>query len=313
MDVRNKNQYLSCRVNAALGREREYVIKPAAKKKKIMVVGGGLSGLEAALVSAQRGHNVTLYEKRSKLGGLVPIAALVKDLETDVLLDLVRFYKIQLAKAGVTVKTGTEVTPALIDEVKPDAVVLGLGGIVKIPQIPGIDKKNVMILTKLDSLVYLMGPKLTAWASKIFMPGIGKRVVILGGEHHAVELGEFLVKRGRKVTIVNNGKEWAEGMIVDDQMRLFPWFKEKGVVLYSEAKYEEVTDKGLVITTKEGQKITIEADTVMPSTLLKQNLDLAEKLKGKVPEVYTIGSCDKPEPDVMVDAIAAGAAVGYKI
>jgi 2,4-dienoyl-CoA reductase (NADPH2) len=312
MDVRNKNRLLECRVNPDLGKEREYVIKPAAKKKKVMVVGAGLSGLQAALTAAQRGHEVTIYEKRNKLGGLVPIAALVKDLETDVLQDLIKYFKIQLGKLGVTIKLKTEVTPELIDKVKPDVVILGLGGIVKIPDVPGINKKNVMILTKLDSLVYLLGPKLTSFGSKIFMP-IGKSVVIMGGEHHACELAEFLVKRGRKVTIVNTGEEWADGMTIDDRLRLFPWFDEKGVVRYAGAKFVEVVDKGLVIETKEGKRITIEAKTVMPSTLLKTNLDMAEKLKGKVPEIYTVGSCTKPEPDLMVDAIAAGAAVGHQI
>lgn len=313
MDVRNKNQYLSCRVNPDLGHEREYAIKPAAKKKKVMVVGGGLSGMEAALVAAQRGHEVTLYEKRSKLGGMAPIAALVKDIETDVLMDLIKYFEVQLAKAGVTIKTGVEVTPALVDQIKPDVAILGVGGSIKSPQTPGMSKKNLLPLAKLSRMVSLLGPKLTALVSKIYMPGFGKRVVIVGGEPHAVQLAEFLAKRDRKVTIVNSGKEWAEGMVVDDKVRLLPWFRVKSVTLYSEVKFEEVTDKGLVITTKDGEKITIEADAVIPSILLKQNKDLAEKLKAKVPEVYTVGSCDKPEPDVMVDAIASGAKIAHQI
>ena len=312
MDVRNRNQAIECRVNPDLGKEREYAIKPALKKKKVMVVGGGLAGMEAAMVAARRGHTVTLYEKSPKLGGLVPIAALVKDLETDVLLELIDYLKRQMKKEGVTIKMKTEVTPALVEEIKPDVVVLGLGGTVVLPQIPGIDRRNVMILTKLDRLLQILGPKLSAWGSKIWMP-VGKRVVVIGGEHHGCEIAEFLVKRGRKVTIVHTGTEFAEGMTVDDKLRLFPWFDEKGVVRYGGVKYQEINEKGLVITTKEGKKMTIEADTVMPSLFLKQNLDMAEKLKGKVPEVYTIGSCFKPEPDLMVDATAAGARVGHQI
>ncbi|MFC1909830.1 FAD-dependent oxidoreductase [Chloroflexota bacterium] len=313
MDLRNKNKPMECRVNPDLSRERQFEIKPAAKKKNVMVVGGGLSGIEAALVAAQRGHKVTLYEKTSKLGGLVPIAALVKDLETDVLLDLLRWFKLQLTKNNVTIKTGTNVTTAMIEQMKPDAVVLALGGTVIIPQIPGIDRKNVNILTKMDKLLLMLGPKLTALGSKIMMPGVGKHVVVMGGEHHGCEIAEFLIKRGRKVTVVHTGTEFAEGMTVDDKLRLFPWFDEKGVKLIGGVKYEEVTEKGLIVTTKEGKKMLIEADTVMPSLFLKQNLDMAKKLEGKLSEVFTVGSCFKPEPDLMVDAIYAGAEVGHKI
>jgi 2,4-dienoyl-CoA reductase (NADPH2) len=315
MDVRNRNKPLECRVNPACGKEGEYNFGPAPRKKRVMVVGAGPGGMQAALTMALRGHDVTLYEKHAKLGGLIPIAAVVKDLEIDVLLELVRWFKLQMEKAGVKLKLKTEVTPELVEQVKPDVVVLAAGGIVKIPDIPGIDNKNVLLLTKLDSLLYLIGPKLAAWGSKLsrFAMPIGRRVVILGGEHHALELGEFLTKRGRKVTIVNPGEVWAEGMTVDDREFLMPWFKRKGVVLYSGAKFVKVVDEGLVITTKEGQTITIQADTVMPSTLLKQNLEMMEKLKNKVPEIYAVGSCTKPEPDLMVDAIAAGAKVGHQV
>ncbi len=312
MDVRNRNQPIECRVNPDLGKEREYLIKPAARKKKVIVVGGGLSGMQAALVATQRGHQVTLYEKTSQLGGLVPIAALVKDLETDVLLDLIRYFKHQLKKIGVIIKMRTEVTPKLIDKIKPDVVVLGLGGTVLIPDIPGINRPNVMILTKLDKLLALLGPNLAGWGSKMWMP-VGKRVIVMGGEHHGCEIAEFLVKRGRKVTIVHTGEEFAEGMTVDDKLRLFPWFDAKGVVRYGGVKYIEVTNKGLVITTKEGKRMTLEADTIMPSLFLKQNLDMATALKGKVSEIYTVGSCVKPEPDLMVDAIAAGARIAHQI
>ncbi len=315
MDVRNKNRPLECRVNASCGRERELAYQPAAKKKKVMVIGGGIGGMEASWTLARRGHDVTLYDKHNKLGGVLPITALMKDLEVDVILDTIRWQKLQMKKAGVKVHLRTEVTAELVEREKPDAVVVATGGIVKIPEIPGIDGKNVMILTKLDSLLYLVGPKLAAWGSKHvpFAMPIGKRVVIMGGEHHACELAEFLIKRNRKVTIVNPGNVWAEGMTADDKAFLWPWFKQKGVVLIESAKFVKVVKEGLVITTQDGKTMTIEADTVLPSTILKQNLEIMDKLKGKVKEIYAVGSCTKPEPDLMVDAIAAGAMIGHQI
>jgi 2,4-dienoyl-CoA reductase (NADPH2) len=314
MDTRNRNMPLECRVNPGCGREREINYAPAQKKKKVMVVGGGPGGMQAALTAALRGHDVTLYDKHAKLGGLMPIAALVKDLEVDVILDSIRWFKLQMTKAGVKFQLKTEVTPELVKQVKPDAIVLATGGIIKIPEIPGIDKRNVLLVSKLDTLLFMVGPKLAAWGSKFpFTMPAGKRVVILGGEHHACELAEFFTKRNRKVTIVNPGTVWAEGMTVDDREFLMPWFKRKGVVKYEGAKFVKVTSEGVVITTKEGQTVTLECDTVVPTTLLRTNLELANKLKGVVPEIYTVGSCTKPEPDLMVDAIAAGAIAAHKI
>jgi 2,4-dienoyl-CoA reductase (NADPH2) len=228
-------------------------------------------------------------------------------------MEVISWYKYQLRKAGVTIKMHTNMTPEKIIQAKPDAVILGLGGTVVFPTIPGMKRKNVMDLTKLDKLLLILGPKLSGWGSKIMMPGVGKRVVIMGGEHHGCEIAEWLIKRNRKLTICHTGTEFAEGMTVDDKLRLMPWFEEKGVALYPGVKYKEVTDKGLIIITRDGKEKLIEADTVMPSLFLKQNLDMEAKLKGKVPEVYTVGSCVKPEPDIMADATSAGAKAAFQL
>ena len=110
-----------CRINAALGSEDGYVIKPAEKKKKVMVVGSGPAGLEAARVAALRGHEVMLYEKEHKLGGLLPLAALVKGIEGEDLVAFVRYFETQMTKLGVKVKLGEEFNPSLIKEINPDA------------------------------------------------------------------------------------------------------------------------------------------------------------------------------------------------
>ena len=161
-------------------------------------------------------------------------------------------------------------------------------------------------------MLRFFSPKTLGRLTRIWMP-IGKRVLIIGGAIHGCELAEFLVKRGRNVTIVHSGDRLGDGMTVDDQLRLFPWFKEKGVVSYTGVKYEEITDQGMAITSAKGERLTLAADTIIPSIYLKQDLKLAAIIKGKVPEVYATGSYIQREPDLIVDAVAAGAAIAHQV
>jgi 2,4-dienoyl-CoA reductase (NADPH2) len=314
IDVRNKNQLLQCQVNAALSREREYALKPAAAKKKVMVVGGGPSGMEAARVAALRGHEVRLYEQSPKLGGLVPLAAMVKELDLDALLDLVKYFETQLRKGGVGVVTGKAAGPAEIDAFKPDALVLAAGAVHNRLDIPGIGNKKVIggaqLHKQLKFYLRFLGPKTLERLTKIWMP-VGKKVVIVGGNIQGCELCEFLVKRGRQVTIVESGPELGEGITKEDQFRFFPWLERRHIPTYTGVRYEEVNDKGLVITTKEGEKKTLEADSIVVTLPLLPNTAIAEGLKGKAPEVHVIGS--SKEPGLIYNAIADGAKLGHAI
>lgn len=303
-----------CRVNASLGREREYEIKPAGKKKKVVVVGGGPAGMEAARVAAERGHEVTLYEREPKIGGLLPLAAFIKGLQIEDLTGLIAYQKTRMAKYGVTVEVGREVDLALIEAVKPDVAIVAAGGIPTTPDIPGIDSRSVVSTADLRRrsrfLLRFLGPGILGWLTKLWLP-MGKRVVVIGGQIHGCEIAEFLVKRGRQVTIIESAEQLGGGIPGAVRTRLLAWLAEKGVTVLTGATIEKITGKGLNITTRAGEKQTIEADAILSALPLRADTGLCEVLQKKVPEVYAIGDCH--EPHLILEATADGARIGHAI
>lgn len=313
MDVRLHNTPIRCRINANLGREREFAIKAAVKIKQVLVVGGGPSGMEAARVAALRGHKVTLCEKSTKLGGLIPLASMLKDIETDELIAVIRYMERQIRKAGVTVKLNTEVTPVLIAELKPDVVVIAAGGVDSAMDIPGVNGRNVVTSAKLHGQLKFysrfFGPKTMARLTKVWMP-IGKNVVVIGGTIHGCELAEFIIKRGRKVTIVHTGTEIGEGMTGDDKFQFMRWIAGKNIPVITGAVIEKITDTGLIIING-GKEQPIKADTIAFALPLQSNHALQQQLDEKLTEIYAIGDCN--EPHLIADAIAGGSKIGHSI
>ena len=296
-----------CRVNGLSGTAYTTIDK-AKKKKKVLVIGGGPAGMEAARVSAIRGHDVILYEKSHKLGGLLSLAAIVKGSHPEDLPALISYLERQITRLGVKVELGKEADLSVVEKIKPDAVFLAAGGIPTVPEIPGIERPNVIgggeLHRRLRFFSRFFGPETLRWLSKFYMP-IGRKVVIIGGALQGCELAEFLTKRGRRVTIVDKSETMGEGLVMAMKDHLFIWFEKKGVAMIGGVKeYVKITDSGLTIITKEGKRQTVEADTIVPALPLTANLELLKSLERRVPEVYAIGDCN--EPRLIVDAIGTG-------
>jgi 2,4-dienoyl-CoA reductase (NADPH2) len=302
-----------CRINAFLGTGYN-TIEKAEKKKKVVVIGGGPAGMEAARVAALRGHDVTLFEKSHKLGGLLPLAAMVKGNHPEDLPSMVRYFEGQLAKLGVRVELGKEADVGDIQKIKADAVLVATGGTPTIPQITGISSPRVIsgadLHRKMKFFLRFFKPGTLRQLSRFFMP-LGKRVVIIGGALQGCELAEFLTKRGRKVTILESGDNLGDGMVGVLLGHLMVWFQKKGVAAITGVKEVEITKGGVVITAKDGKKTTIKADTVVAAVPLSPNTALLKSLEGKVPEVYAVGDCKTPL--LIVDAIGTGSRVAREI
>ncbi|MDH5364516.1 MAG: FAD-dependent oxidoreductase, partial [Dehalococcoidia bacterium] len=307
---------MHCTVNGAMGGEHDYVfLPPAQKKKKVVVVGGGPAGLEAARVAALRGHEVTLYEKGKRLGGLLLVSSFLKGDEVEDLEAWIKYYKTQLDKLGVKVVLGTEVNEALIEQIKPDVVIIAIGGKPTVPEVPGVNGRNVLtapeLYRKVKRYLDLFGPRTLRWLTKFYLP-VEKRVLVMGGRGQRAAVAEFMVKRGREVTIIDieeslEDPTWAKAR----NLRLFRWFTKKGVTMMTEVKYDEITDKGISIITKDGKRQILEVDTIIPVLPLAQDTELFESLKGKVPEVYCVGDCR--EPHARLEAVGDGYRVARKI
>ena len=285
---------LKCSVNAASGSEAEWTIVPAPKPKKLVVVGGGPAGMEAARVAALRGHNVTLYERQSELGGQLILAALPPHKRELALLN--RYLARQLEESAVQVKLGVEATPELLEKDKPDAVILAAGSTPQIPEIPGVTKDKVV--TAMDVL-----------SGRV---DVGERVVIIGGELVGCETADFLSQRSKKVTVVRRGPEMASKMFPINRQALLARLKEKGIALVTGIKeYEAITDDGLVIIDGQGKRLTLEADTIVLAAGAITNDQLAKAIEGKVGEIHLAGDC--VQPGRILDAIHDGACLGREI
>ncbi len=304
-----------CRINALMGYTFN-TIEKAGQKKKVVVIGAGPSGMEAARVSALRGHDVTLIEKQNIVGGLLPIAAMVKGPHPEDVTLIVKYLSGQLRKLGVKIKLGQEADAAMIQEMKPDVVFVATGAQPTIPDIKGIDHKSVVAGGDLHQMLKFYSRFLTPYTlrslSKLYMPKIGKNVVVIGGDLQGCELAEFLAKRGRKVTIVEKADEIGVAMVPALLGYLKIWFNKNGVTVMTGVKeYLGIDDRGLTLVGKDGIKQTLKADTFVSALPLTPKPDLVAQLEGKVPEVYAVGDCT--HPGLIREAINAGLQTAVKV
>ncbi len=290
--IRTPSRGQSCTANPGLLREREFSLKPAKKSKRVMVIGGGLAGLEAARVLAERGHTVSLYEKASRLGGQWNIACQQDEKQED-FPKLTKYLIHGINKAGVDVRLNVDVTCDLVKKEKPDVVVVAAGALPASPDVPGADGKNVVQANDV----------ITGQAH------VGEKVVVVGGRYVGMEVAEFLARQGKKVSLVSRrqiGRDVERAIYLGLIDRVI----KSGVYLYPNSPLFEIRESGVFVI-HNTELLFLEADTVVLASGVVPQKKLFDELKGLVPALYTIGDCF--EPGNAMDAITSGAELGRKI
>jgi len=284
----------TCLVNPELGKEHELAVIPAGKSKRIVVVGGGPAGMEAARSAASRGHEVMLYEKNKQLGGQLWMAALPPNKQNFV--EIIYYLKGQLQKLGVKVELGRNVTSSVIDDEKPDAVIIATGAKPSLPEPSDIESGKV----------------LTAWDILQGDVDPGKRVLVVGGNSVGLEVANYLGHKGSQVMVAEMTKYFGSNMgrtlryYLKRELRVNP-----NIELCNMVKVERITPENVIIT-REGKREVLDGfDTVVWAAGSASENRLVADAKNLVAEVYVIGDAD--EPGDCMAAIRQGAKIGRLI
>ncbi|NLM21609.1 MAG: FAD-dependent oxidoreductase [Peptococcaceae bacterium] len=276
--------HFQCAINPVIGNEYETKFDiPPKIKKKVLIAGGGIAGMQAALTCADRGHEVILCEKTGELGGVLLCEDQVpfkKKLKL-----YIEKQKRMIEKAGIEVILNTEVTKELAEKIAPDAIIAAMGATPIKPNIPGIDKPKVY-----GAVDIYKNPQLA-----------GQKVVIIGGGLVGVELGIFLSMNGSKVTILeilpslNYGAAGVHGAFLDLKI------PEYDIKVELSTKAVKIDDQGVVGEDQKGNQKNFPADTVIYAVGLKPQWERADELRQVAKEFWQIGDCLKPRNILMAN------------
>ena len=308
------NERVKCAVNPMTGHEFEYVISPAIKPKHLVIVGAGPAGMEAARVAAMRGHRVTLLERSDRLGGTLFFAGLAYP-ENAKLLENLRF---QVQQSSIDIRLNTEASPALLRDLRADQVLVAVGAERAAPPIPGADQDHVWSGDELRRLMTgdradeiakrklsftqrslmkagsLAGVTDSTEAmqklSRVWMP-LGKRVTIIGGGLVGLELAEFLIARGRKVTVLESATHLGRELAIVRRWRVLHEIRVHGGELITGASVTAIEGNRVRYQLAGGQPAESLADSVVLAIGAQPDTRLLDSLVDAGFNTSSIGDC----------------------
>jgi 2,4-dienoyl-CoA reductase-like NADH-dependent reductase (Old Yellow Enzyme family)/thioredoxin reductase len=284
---------LKCTVNPFVGREKEAEVSPAPKRKKVMVIGGGPSGLEVAFMAAARGHEVTLFEKEGVLGGQVRTAAIPPDKYR--IASVIRWLKTEAKKSGAKMRMGEEVTVEKVRAFRPDVVVVATGSRPLVPNWPGISNKRVIYADDV-----LLGKVAT-----------GQKVLIIGGGSVGCETAHFLAEYGKAITVIEMLEEVGQDLGFIPRPLLLEKLRAWGVEIRTSAKVTEVTEDGMVVEVEGKRERVSGFDSIVLALGYVAEDGLYDRVKAEVTEAYLVG--DAHSPQKVMEALTEALEIGVKI
>ncbi len=264
-----------CTVNPFTGNESLWKIEPAPEEKKVLVIGGGPAGMQAALIASQRGHRVELWERSEQLGGQLKIAHLAPFKQN--MLKFLRHQEKNLKESRVTLKLGTAAELMTILAFHPDVVLLATGSRSVLPDLPGFNSGQVVDAREL-------------YEKK---GETGQNIVILGGGDIGCETAEWVYEPGKKVTIVEIAPDILNTMKKIPRERFLRRLQQKEISIMTETRLTAIEADKVLLQKTDGEKHWIPADQIIISIGSKSEDELYEGLKNEV-ETLIIGDAHSP-------------------
>jgi 2,4-dienoyl-CoA reductase-like NADH-dependent reductase (Old Yellow Enzyme family)/thioredoxin reductase len=284
---------LQCAVNPETGREGMFKLQKTDHAKKVWIIGGGPAGMKAAEIAALRGHQVTLYEEKERLGGKFLLAAIPP--RKQVLKEFIDQLTRQLTKLPLKVILAKPFTPASLKRGKPDVVIVAIGSKPFFPAIDGIqESKAISVEDALTGSVPL-----------------GRKILIVGGGGIGAEVADYLSENGAEVTLVEMREGIALDLVAHLQYFLNKRLKEKEVQMLLLTKAIRFEKDGLWVEDPQGKRKLDGFDSMVIALGSVPSDDLVESLKGKVPAVYVVGDASKPRE--VMEALLEAEEVALKI
>ena len=273
---------IMCSINPMVGRALTRDLKPISesKRKNVIIVGGGVAGMEAARVAAIRGHNVSLYEMRNHTGGQVFTASVIKDMQ--VFRSLVKYYDATLDSEKVNINLNYKISADEINKLQPDAVVIATGAKEKIPDIPGANQANGITGTSA-----LLGSK-----------HVKGKVAVVGASMIGCQVALHLANTGCKVNLINryNKSDLAAGLMLDtNKVALLHKISDKDTKIYNETDILEVKEKTMILKNSEGREEEVEIDYIVFTEQFVPVKDITPEMIDKKIKVFQAGDCIKPK------------------